>query len=414
MIRPTARPRRFGFTMIELLVVIVILAILIALLLPAIQGAYRRANEASVDAEINQMAQALADFKNKYGDYPPSRILLSENGYYNTSDTNQIFLLNETTGGNTYPVGADITYGQLAQRSITYLRKFFPRVVLSTSGRVWPASPGAPPYPTGTLWYDFNGDGIYQDDPLGRGTLIQGDQCLAFFLGGIAVKTSTSTSSGSVTTIAMTGFGKTPQNPFSNSLQSDPNYVDASKNALPNPMYNANRTPPLFEFKGGRLADIYGNNLPVYFDTMGQNKPYIYFSAYGGNSYDPNDVNYSEPDSTAAVQTIARAWIVNFPVVPGPWNGNRTTPSIAYSPSPNPYTTNSPVSQPVTYQSPQTFQIISSGRDGRYGLGGLYDNSSTATQPLPLPDLADTNTTDANVRNFEHDNLTNFNNGRLQ
>ena len=69
-----------GFTLVELLVVIVILAILIALLLPAINGALRTARNAAVGGEINQLAQALASFKAKYGDYPPSRIYLAEDG----------------------------------------------------------------------------------------------------------------------------------------------------------------------------------------------------------------------------------------------------------------------------------------------------------------------------------------------
>src|SRR6476660_3460581 len=134
MMRPTSRPIRFGFTLIELLVVIVILGILIALLLPAIQGAMRSARNATVTGEINQLAQAMADFKNRYGDYPPSRILLSENGFYNTSDATFITATSDAAG--TTVIGDDITYGQLAQRSISYLRKFFPRVTLSTSGRV--------------------------------------------------------------------------------------------------------------------------------------------------------------------------------------------------------------------------------------------------------------------------------------
>ncbi len=69
-----------GFTLVELLVVILILAILIALLLPALNGAMRTAKNAAVGGEINQLAQALAAFKAKYGDYPPSRIYLAEDG----------------------------------------------------------------------------------------------------------------------------------------------------------------------------------------------------------------------------------------------------------------------------------------------------------------------------------------------
>ena len=77
---------RGGFTLVELLVVIVVLAILIGLLLPAIYGALRTARKAAVSAEINQIASALASFKSKYGDYPPSRIYVAENGDYGSAD----------------------------------------------------------------------------------------------------------------------------------------------------------------------------------------------------------------------------------------------------------------------------------------------------------------------------------------
>ena len=68
--------------MIELLMVIIIIAILIALLLPAINSAMKTARKAAVSSEIAQLAQALANFKAKYGDYPPSRFLAVENGNY--------------------------------------------------------------------------------------------------------------------------------------------------------------------------------------------------------------------------------------------------------------------------------------------------------------------------------------------
>ena len=71
-----------GFTLVELLAVILILAVLIALLLPALNGALKTARNAAVGAEINQLAQALASFKAKYGDYPPSRIYLAEDGNF--------------------------------------------------------------------------------------------------------------------------------------------------------------------------------------------------------------------------------------------------------------------------------------------------------------------------------------------
>src|SRR5262249_61205136 len=59
--------KRRGFTLVELLIVVVVLAVLVALLLPAINGALRTARNAAVSAEINQLAQALEQFKSKYG-----------------------------------------------------------------------------------------------------------------------------------------------------------------------------------------------------------------------------------------------------------------------------------------------------------------------------------------------------------
>ena len=113
-----------GFTLVELLLVLLILAVLIALLLPALNGALKTAKNAAVGGEINQLAQALASFKAQYGDYPPSRIYLAENGDYTVISSTEPLI----------PGTNDITLGQLAQRSVAALRKFFPRVVLNTSG----------------------------------------------------------------------------------------------------------------------------------------------------------------------------------------------------------------------------------------------------------------------------------------
>ena len=121
-----------GFTLVELVAVVLILAFLIALLLPALNGALKTAKNAAVGAEINQLAQALAAFKAKYGGYPPSRIYLAEDGDY-------IGL-----AGSNVPIASGRHYGgQLAQRSLTALREFFPSVVLSTSSDVW--GPKLPP-----------------------------------------------------------------------------------------------------------------------------------------------------------------------------------------------------------------------------------------------------------------------------
>ncbi len=110
---------------------VIVLAILVGLLLPVIAGALRTARNAAVQAEISQLSQALASFKPTFGDLPPSRVLLVESGNYAP-------FINSNAGVSTIDPNAspsDTTVSILAQRSLTAMRKFFPKVVFSTSGQ---------------------------------------------------------------------------------------------------------------------------------------------------------------------------------------------------------------------------------------------------------------------------------------
>lgn len=391
--RSIASPRRrpAGFTMVELLVVILILAVLAALLLPAINSALRSAKNSAVGAEINQLAQALASFKAKYGEYPPSRVWLAEDGNFGQASGNQI-------------APGDITYAQLAQRSLAAMRKFFPNVTFSTAVDVFPSN--------SVRWYDFNGDNNFAYH---QPYILEGHECLVFFLGGIPLRDSSGFSA--------TGFSKDPRNPFLNS-------IPLLNNGNTNPMYSNNRSAPLFEFAPNRLAldplqvSRYGQgwNSPGYLDSLGNVAPtgnpgdavnfYAYFSAYGNGGYDPNDVNFVEYDASGAGPTtpfpgIGVQFVVNFPVTGG-----------CASPAPNPYTSSLTTGNRVSFINPQTFQIISSGVDGLYGVGGQYsaDNSSGAlphdssNPPSYSPPY---NTSDPTIRTRERDNVTNFHSGRL-
>jgi prepilin-type N-terminal cleavage/methylation domain-containing protein len=382
-----------GFTLVELMVVILILAALIALLLPALSGAVKTARNAAVGAEINQLAQALASFKAQYGDYPPSRIYLAEDGNYNAVTSIQSLSIAGTS--------QDITLGQLAQRSVSALRKFFPRVVLNTSGGAVFTGPNYP------RWYDFNGNGVV-DPPY----ILQGHECLVFFLGGIPLQTASG--------YGMTGFGKDPTNPFTNSLTTSSNYSN-------------NRQAPFFEFNPSRLVPDPSNpyaallptppQIPGYLDSLsntlgnGQINFYAYFSAYGNGGYDPNDVNFTETDAYLN-GPIGLTFHVTFPVPVG-----GTTTNISVSPAPNPYTSaltapyNGTIPLATTYFNPQTFQIISSGVDGLYGVGGQYTPNATG-ETLPLdPNLSNyvpSPLADNTIRVRERDNITNFHNGKLE
>lgn len=376
MTRPDAPRRRLGFTLVELLVVLAIIALLIALLIPAVAAAVRAARSAAVQAEINQMAQALSDFKGKYGDYPPSRIALREDGGF------PVGLAAATGSGGS----ADVTAGQLFQRAVVAFRKFWPKVIVDSSG----AAVG-----TATSFYDFNGDNTFNGNKV---MILQGPETLVFFLGGIPVFDPTA---GKVTGVS--GFAKNPSNPFVNQAIS------------------SNRTPPLFEFDTGRLLTNSTTGMPSYVDSINPNGNsfYAYFSSNMGAGYDPNDVNVNEADSNA-VSPIQLLYNTTFPVFNGTTLGKQT-----YSPAPNPYTSNVTISASgVTYLNGQSFQIVSPGIDGYYGVGGWYDtnaasgalvaedqNSPLQTKIGSTPLL--TNSKDPALRTTEKDNLTNFHNGRL-
>jgi general secretion pathway protein G len=385
-LHPTRRrPRRSGFTLIELLVVIVIIGILASLLAPAIFGAIRTARDAAVIAEINSMGNSLASFHDRYGEYAPSRIILSENGFYAT-DTGNAPGGGAISGIAFYgaiqptPAGdADLLYGQLAQRSLRALRKMFPRVTFSTTGPL-AASPA-----TAADVYDFNGnfgitstiyDGAVSSGGSSGGILAEGDEALPFFLGGIPSVDANGP-------IGMSGFSKNPQNPFINDTATQ------------------SRDKSFFEFRGERLYDFDGDGMPSYLDTLGtgtDGRPYAYFVSHPGIGYDPNDCNLSADANGVVYQTFNLGFSVS--------NGNLYTTS----PGPNPYTSSLPAPttgtslRTASFINQNTFQIISAGRDRDYGAGGQYLPSGVSGK-LPAPP-AD--------RLSESDNLTNFATQKLE
>lgn len=101
---------REGFTLVELLVVIAIIGILVALITVAAAGALKRARQAQIKVEVDQMSMAFEDYKNQFGSYPSN---------CQTDDTN--------FGAGSETSATPISESQALADLRRHLKKAFPR-----------------------------------------------------------------------------------------------------------------------------------------------------------------------------------------------------------------------------------------------------------------------------------------------
>lgn len=77
---PSKSVRRVGFTLIELMVVILIIAILVSLLLPAVQQAREAARKSQCANRLKQIGLALMNYENQHKVFPPGQVNLLYGG----------------------------------------------------------------------------------------------------------------------------------------------------------------------------------------------------------------------------------------------------------------------------------------------------------------------------------------------
>ncbi len=297
--------RRAGFTLVELVVVIGIILILVSLLSVGVFRALTYAKQVKNAHEINDnLSPALEAFKVQYAFYPPSRIRLCK----------RITSYNAGMFGAATPT--------LDTDSINWITRMFPRI----------NAPSTDPAQN-NFW--TNNDILWTGATFTDGTILEGDQCLVFFLGGIPIQATT----GADTVLSCSGFSTSPVNPIPTTGGSIVKFYDFPRDRLRDLHQVTTAT-------GSETAGT-GSGFWSFLDTYGK-MPYAYFSSYksenGYNRY------FTELGSTSDCMTLSAI----SPGAQAPWPF-----ALAQATA----------STPTQFYEATRFQIVSAGRDGSFGPG---------------------------------------------
>ena len=361
---------RNAFTLVEMLVVIVIIGILVGLTAATLGPARVAARNGAINAEIKQLDMDLQNYKNEFGELPPTFI--------------DINIVEETGDDSAFQGRQDDARNAV----IRHLRKAFPRYVPGEIRRRTGAFPPVlDPNPdglrdnldgTGDDYDGFANDVYYAYNRTIDPRLFDPASALVFWLGGLPEQVP---AVGGQWIPA--GFHSDPQMPF--------------KTDTP-------RKEPLFKFKAERVVlqethySIPGDNtspptsryLRYYPDKV--EAPYVYFRARRRNAPagQPWQYGYVEPPADPNGVVIQNAF---YHAIIGedlgicvPYKDSVPTPSGA-----------------LQWRNQETYQIIAAGLDGEFGTMPAINSNDG----LPIFRVSKTGVNFSDD-GYDYDNLANF------
>jgi prepilin-type N-terminal cleavage/methylation domain-containing protein len=327
---------RKGFTLVELLVVIIIIGMLASLITAAVISALGRATVASIVTDVKQLETACETYKSQYGEYPPDFAGIN------------ITYTPDTTIQNTVRTGAQ-------NAVLRHLTKVFPRYKPGYS--VSPTSPSCD-------WPGFLADvqNGWNIDLSSNTYFLSPVGALSFWLGGkpdwcvdttgAQILPASSSFDPKKPIKGFLGFSANPLNPFDTSSSRIKPFYEFNLNCLFYYTGNSATTPPALGGIAVWPAKAYdANNI--------NKSPIVYFRSSNGSYF------------YEGTSTLIKAFPDTFYPI---------TSTVAVHPAID-INLSQPSAGQLTWVNSQSVQIFSSGRNMAYGIlaptalgGGLYGN----------------------------------------
>jgi len=371
------RSARQGFTLVELLVVVIIITMLAGLGLKVGVGAMHAARRAVIVMEIRQLTIAMEQYKNECGEYPPDCFCVNYTG------SDPILLTIRTQSRNAilrhfrnrfsrYQPGA-YTKGVLGQ-TIASGTDMWGRLRLDVYNSSSDLTENDPSKIDPQQGFDIN--------------RLNPSSALMFFLGGIPdyepdTSDSRLPSDPAAKGGELLGFNTNPTCPFSR---------------------GGSRTAPVYEFDETRVKWDEDNQVYSFFPQYIKNPanssegvPYVYFRpqarAYGLRTL--GDVRYKIVQALRYPLTPSADYGICFP-----YADTEINTTILGD------TTNYPDTDTIDWHEGKRYQIIAAGLDGMYGTTNADGNYDPSADPLDAYRYLNANAN--NMKPEEDDNLSSF------